>query len=188
MGFYERRFALRSRTQQAHERLDAAVGAFSTLSDYRRYVARLASFRLAMDAALEAVAWPEHWQWRPPRVAGALAADAADLDLPPILAMPAAEASVDLSDPSRLLGALYVLEGSTLGARVLKKRAAVLGLDEGFGARHLTLMSKDIAQWQSFLVVLEGAEDFDIALASLSANTVFALALRCFESELLVVH
>jgi heme oxygenase len=191
MGHSDRRFDLRNRTHAAHERLDAAVGAFSTLEDYRSYIACLSSFRAAMDEALRHISWPAGWHWQPTPVGAALREDAEDLGLTATdfgCVSARGKKDMDLSDPSALLGALYVLEGSTLGARLLKQRAAALGLDAAFGARHLALMSKDIAQWQSFLVLLDSAQDFNIDRAAASANSVFAIALRCFESELLVVH
>lgn len=181
----ERRFALRERTRDGHVKLDAAVGAFATLADYRRYVAHLGAFRSAMDEVLQTVAWPEDWVWRPTQVTDSLLKDAADLGLPrPVPTRPA----IDLTDRNALLGALYVLEGATLGARVLRGRATTLGLDETFGARHLAVMSNDIAQWQAFLLLLDKAPRFDIDRAAASANAVFALARRCFESELSIVQ
>lgn len=183
MAGSERRFSLRKRTQTAHERLDASVGSFNTLDEYRRYLTSVSTFRAAMEGALKHVVWPAGWSWRPITLAKSLNRDAIDLGLP---AAGDAGHDMDLTDHSVLLGALYVLEGSTLGARVLCQRAAALGLDEAFGARHLAIMSKDIAQWQSFLVLLDEASDFDIERAATSANAVFALALQCFESELLV--
>ena len=183
MTYSERRFEIRNRTRDSHERLDAAVGGFETLQAYRRYVAFLGTFRATMDGPLAAVAWPQDWRWRPTAVSPAIAQDAADLGLPPARAL---AAEIDLAAPSALIGALYVLEGSTLGARVLRQRAAALGLGDAFGARHLALMSNDIAQWQSFLLLLDGARDFDPARAAASANAVFALALRCLESDFVV--
>lgn len=181
----ERRFVLRSRTREGHEELDAAVGGFDTLEDYTRYIVCLGAFRATMDEAVQRVVWPEHWDWRPTLVTASLFEDAADLGLSRPLP---ARGEIDLGDMSRLLGALYVLEGSTLGARVLRKRAAALGLDEHFGARHLALMSNDIARWQSFLLTLEREPAFDVERAVASADAVFALARRCFESELQIVQ
>jgi heme oxygenase len=112
-------------------------------------------------------------------VSAALAQDAQDLGLEAARSM---KVVIDLDKPSALLGALYVLEGSTLGARVLRQRAADLGMTGGFGARHLSLMSNDMAQWQSFLLLLDDAGDFELDQAAATANQVFALALRCFES------
>lgn len=180
----ERRFALRKRTQAAHERLDAAVGGFDTVEEYRRYLIGLSTFRSAMDGALRRVAWPAGWSWRPTLLAGSLASDAIDLGLPAIEQI---RTDMDLSERSVLLGALYVLEGSTLGARVLRQRAARIGLNDNFGARHLADMSNDMAHWHSFLVLLDEAVDFDVERAAASANAVFTLAIQCFESELLLV-
>lgn len=183
MSGSERRFELRNRTRDGHERLDAAVGAFATLEAYRRYVAFLGAFRISMDERLRDAVWPRGWRWRPTFLSDALAQDAADLDLPPARA---ARTDIDLAEPSALLGALYVLEGATLGARVLRQRAAALGLSDTFGARHLALMSNDIAQWRSFLLLLDAARGFDVERAAASANAVFALALRCLESDRVV--
>lgn len=181
----ERRFDLRARTQSIHERLDAAVGGFDTVEQYRRYLAGLGRFRNAVDGALQHVTWPAGWSFRPTALAQVLEEDAIDLKIPPLKDI---DPDMDLSDESALLGALYVLEGSTLGSRVLRQRAAALGLDETFGARHLAVMSKDIAQWQSFLLLLDEAQNFDVERAAASANAVFALALRCFESDVFVAH
>ncbi len=185
MAASERRFDLRERTRTVHERLDAAVGGFDTVEQYRRYLTGLARFRAAMDGAMQDVTWPVDWSFRPTELAASLEEDARDFQLaPPEDINP----DMDLSDGSILLGALYVLEGSTLGAQVLRQRAAALGLDDTFGARHLAVMSKDIAQWQSFLLLLDEAPNFDIERAAASANTVFALALQCFESDVFVAQ
>lgn len=183
MTHSERRFELRDRTRDGHERLDAAVGAFDTRAAYGRYVGFLGAFRSTMDGQLARVVWPDGWTWRPTMVSAALAQDADDLGLETARSITAA---IDLSRPSALLGALYVLEGSTLGARLLRQRAAALGMHDGFGARHLALMSNDMAQWRAFLLLLDEACDFDMDRAAASANDVFALALRCFESDRVV--
>jgi heme oxygenase len=80
-------------------------------------------------------------------------------------------------DQSGLLGAVNVLEGSTLGARVLRSRAAALGMTDGFGARHLAVMMRDMSCWQTFLRQLDDVEDFDIECAAQAANAVFDFAL-----------
>ncbi len=61
----------------------------------------------------------------------------------------------DLALPA-LLGWLYVAEGSKLGGAVLYKMAATLGLDRGFGARHLAAHPDGAAgQWRKFTAVLD---------------------------------
>ncbi|KQY22492.1 biliverdin-producing heme oxygenase [Rhizobium sp. Root482] len=167
--------------QAAHKRLDAAVGAFHTIDEYQRYVTRLGNFRGTMDVVLNQVIWPAGWSWRPTVIAKILEMDAMDLGLP---ISRQASTYVDLTDTSALLGALYVLEGSALGARILRQRAEILGFHETFGARHLAVLTHDIGQWKSFLVVLDAAPDFDVERAAGAANAVFAFALECFEDEL----
>ncbi|MFK3966078.1 biliverdin-producing heme oxygenase [Ensifer adhaerens] len=177
------RVELRNRTRDAHQRVDAAVGELSTIEDYRRYVARVLPFRATMDEALRNVSWPEGWNWRPSGVAELLAQDACDLGLAPARRI---RPDFDLSDPSALLGALYVVEGSSLGARVLRQRALKLGFDETFGAKHLASMANDTTRWPSFLSLLERTRDFDVVRSAVTANAVFALAQTCFESTYLV--
>lgn len=173
-----RRFELRNRTREGHERLDAAVGAFATLEEYRRYVGCLAIFRTAMERRTSNVVWPLGWRWHPTEISGPLELDAIDLRLP---SAAHARAEIGLSDSSDLLGALYVLEGSTLGACLLRQRAIGLGLHDDFGARHLARLTADPVQWRSFLILLEEAQEFDLERAAAAANAVFQFALRCFE-------
>lgn len=175
-----RRFDLRNRMQPVHERLDAAVGALDTIDNYQRYVTRLGNFRGTMDDVFNDVAWPSGWSWRPTVIAEALNMDATDLGLS---ICRQGSPCVDLTDTSALLGALYVLEGSTLGARILRQRAALLGFHDTFGARHLAVLTNDIGQWKSFLAILDAAPDFDVERAAGAANTVFGFAIQCFEGE-----
>jgi hypothetical protein len=58
-------------------------------------------------------------------------------------------------DAKRLPGALYVLEGSSLGAQLLVKRAALLGLSAHHGARHLAQQTGDPKRWPAFVKTLE---------------------------------
>jgi hypothetical protein len=61
--------------------------------------------------------------------------DMADLGLP----LPAAAAPHPVAGEATALGWLYVAEGSSLGAAVLRKLVARIGLSDTFGARHLAL-------------------------------------------------
>lgn len=184
MTHSERRFGLRDRTRDKHEKLDAAIGVFQSVAQYRRYVAFLGGFRFAMDRVMHDAVWPRDWSWRPTAVSGSIAQDATDLGVRVTIPQ---TSIAPLGNQSAILGALYVLEGSTLGARVLKLRAAALGMTENFGARHLEVMTRDISCWQSFLRRLDDTEHFDIESAALAANTVFDLALQCIELERIAV-
>ena len=70
------------------------------------------------------------------------------------------------------LGLAYVLEGSALGARLLDRQARALGLDAGFGARHLAAQTADLAAWHTFLGALEAADPFDLDAASIAADGI----------------
>jgi heme oxygenase len=172
-----RRWLLRDSTAQAHAALDAAVGALDTLEDYHAYLRASARFRAPLEQRLGELAWPNTFAgWRPRAVAGAIAQDLADLglgaDLPP--------ADLPLLAGDRLFGALYVLQGSSLGARLLFDRARDLGLSAGHGARHLALLSGGIDDWRAFLAHLDAVEPLDLPLAISGAVATFAFATWAF--------
>ena len=173
----ERRLQLRTRTAAAHAALDIAVGAFDTLASYRRYLLSMSAFRLPLERQLASQDWPiAIGGWRPKRIAEFLQRDLVDLDLP----MPPVLDVMAQLEPQELLGALYVLEGSTLGAKVLFGRARALGLSAAFGARHLAVQSDGIATWQEFLGLLETAEPFDLDRVTTGSLDVFAAASLAF--------
>ncbi|WP_127751606.1 MULTISPECIES: biliverdin-producing heme oxygenase [unclassified Devosia] len=162
------RSALRLHTQAVHTRLDNIVGQFESLDDYRAFVIRSYRFRAAVEPTVRGR--PE---WSVQDLAGPLRADLKDLrqaDLPsaPILELPLGFASA--------LGALYVLEGSGVGARILFARAQQLGLSEHFGARHLAAQTDDPGRWKRFVALL-GTAELDHSAALHAAGAVFQLAL-----------
>ena len=174
-----RRFSLRERTSHLHAAVDAAVGSFETTQDYGRYLSGIHRFRTDVESGLTGMAWPSAFGgWRPQAVAALASADLEDLRLDRRSGFPVV---FDLADPSRLIGALYVLEGSSLGARVLYGRAQGLGLSETFGARHLARQAGGIDNWRGFLTILDTMEDFDLDGAADGAGDVFRHAARAFE-------
>jgi heme oxygenase len=75
------------------------------------------------------------------------------------------------------LGWLYVAEGSKLGAAILFKLAADLGLDERFGARHLVGFPEGRARhWREFTGVLD-----NVSLSSLQEEQMIAGARMAFD-------
>jgi heme oxygenase len=173
-----RRLALREASHDIHERLDATVGEWADLAAYRVYLSAMAAFRIGVESALSRLDWPETWPYRPAPLGPDLRSDLADLGLTlPLVTEP----SLTLPGPSGLLGALYVLEGSAFGARILRRRAAELGLDDGFGARHLGRMAGEGGSWRAFLGVLEAEPAYDPEEAGAGAEATFRAALRCFE-------
>jgi heme oxygenase len=112
--------ALREGTRDAHDRVDAAFGAFdlSDPSDYRRFLRAHARAFIPVEQAIDCIgieAMVPDWTGR--RRADRILADLQALeetapDLTPL----------KLTDTDAALGALYVLEGSRLGGAMLARR------------------------------------------------------------------
>ncbi len=173
-----RRFLLRERTARLHALVDSVVGAFDTLADYRHYLAGIHRFRADMEAVIGDFRGENGWQ--PCRVAAQAEQDLRDLGVPPLSAI-AHEQMADT--PSGRFGALYVLEGSALGARILYQRAVMLGLSAEAGARHLAAQAQGVENWRGFLDLLDRADPFDLDAAADGAERVFRHAVRSFDRE-----
>ena len=171
-----RRWLLRERTAEAHAAVDAAIGSFSDRRSYEVYLQQMYSFRVPIERALDALAWPS-WlgTWRSKAVGDLLAADLADLGLTPA---PLPPCGLDL-DGDGLLGVLYVLEGSSLGARLLYRRAEALGFSAEFGARHLAQASGPDS-WRDFLGLLETPDGLDLEEATAASLATFRVAEAAF--------
>ena len=112
--------ALRVATAAVHQRLHGHAG-FAAVQDgsilpsqYRQLLMRLYGFHVAFETATGAA--PERSGWLAEDLAR-MGADGGMVDAAPRCAdMPA------LDTPARLLGALYVVEGSTLGGRIMAPR------------------------------------------------------------------
>ncbi len=174
------RFHLRARTQDAHQRLDATIGAFESMPAYRRYLRGQYAFRAPVERVLADIAWPAAFDdYRPRTVLPALSADLADLDVATLRLRQDAELARRLEDPAALIGTLYVLEGSSLGAQLLYRCARDLGLAESFGARHLALQAGNVEGWRRFLAVMQSLR-VDPEVAVQAASHMFDRALEAF--------
>lgn len=132
---------------------------------------------MPLEARLAAVDWPDLFgQWRPQLIGHALRQDLLDLGLTPSVE---ADRFPRPSTIEGLLGTLYVLEGSALGARILFRRAQAIALGENCGARHLALQSW-ANSWKTFLVVLEQEADVDFESVVAASNATFHAAQRAF--------
>ncbi|RFC69063.1 MULTISPECIES: biliverdin-producing heme oxygenase [Mesorhizobium] len=174
----DRRFEIKERTADIHELLDQRVGSFDSLSNYRRYLQGIARFRFDIERTLQIAHWPAEWNgWHPPFIAPALERDLSAMGLE-ISRKPSRRP--DITSVSQLLGLLYVVVGSSLGARLLVVRAAALDIHKGNGAMHLAVMSNDIAPWRQFLSCLNAWEPFDLELAVSTARSAFHQAIDGF--------
>jgi heme oxygenase len=151
---------LKAMTHDTHEKLDRSImhaASFGSVEAYGRFAQVQYLFHrdihaLYDDARLQALL---------PGLAGrrrvaVIGQDLADLrlDLPdstPVF-------TPDAIDLSTALGWLYVAEGSNLGAALLRKEAARLGLSDDHGARHLAPAEDGpAAHWRAFTGALDAA-------------------------------
>lgn len=165
------RSALRSHTSAAHQQLDTVVGPLNDVACYRRFICQSYRFRQAVECA--GVDLPH---WRCLRIAGALRQDLDDLAVGE-LTVPALPASLEMSIN---LGRLYVLEGSSVGARQLRAQARQLGFSATSGARHLAAQTDDVGRWRLFIAMLDSASNVDRALALRAAQDLFEFALSIY--------
>lgn len=151
---------LKAATHEAHDRLDKRIMAaqpFASRENYARFLQVQYLFHVDMEA-----------RYRNPVLAGVvpgLAArrrlaqietDLADLGKPLPAAVAPALPDAHGDTLASGLGWLYVAEGSNLGAAILFKLAAKLGLDENFGARHLAGHPDGRARhWREFTAALD---------------------------------
>lgn len=165
------RALLRAATAAEHARVDRLYSRYdlSDAAGYRDFLKAQAAAFLPVEQALDlAAAGQLVDDWPARRRGDVLRADLDALGLtPPAPAGPAP----DLADPARLLGALYVLEGSRLGGAVLRKNLPA-GLPQAFlGAR------PEPGGWRKLLELLDknlyGTERIDAAI--FSAREVFML-------------
>jgi heme oxygenase len=172
------RFTLRELTRGDHERLDALVGEFNDTAAYERYLEGMAAFRGSVEKRLANVDYPHSFgSWRPGLIGSELKQDLADLGHDG----PAAAEPFDLPlDRDGLLGVLYVLEGSALGARVLVRRAAELGFSAEHGARHLAAQTSRPESWSAFVDLLDEMAPAGIEKAARAARMTFAAAIDAF--------
>jgi len=153
-----RSLCLKAATRDSHGALDKRIMAGDIFADHSSFARFLrVQYRFhrsidrlyaspALDALLPGLAGRRRLQQ--------VAADLHDLgqDLPGEDIAPLAS---DLPLPVAL-GWLYVAEGSNLGGTVLYKMAARLGLDQGFGARHLAAHPDGAARhWREFTAALD---------------------------------
>nr|CAD6415447.1 heme oxygenase [Rhizobium sp. Q54] len=89
--------------------------------------------------------------------------------------------AVPAVDREVLLGMLYVVEGSSLGARVLYRQAQQLGLSGSFGARHLAAQAESVERWREVVRLLEEAPDLNLDSMVEASELVFAAAGHAFE-------
>lgn len=180
---HRREFGLRERlrtaTAAAHARLDLRLGALdlTALPDYRRFLEVSAAGVLPLETKLEQSGVAEiipDWPQRSRR--GALLDDLANI----AGRVPAPPASItpesDVLDRGGMLGTLYVLEGSRLGAQVLLRRIKRSPDPLVAGTTAYLRHGSDRRLWPSFLEMLKAHGDAldDDSSAIAAARRAFA--------------
>lgn len=167
------RLALRQHTQDVHRQLDAAVGVLGDLGGYGAFLVNSFRFRRMIEPGLDRAG-----SWRPQSLLPELRLDLADLSLP----LPPAEPGPpgQPAGESARIGALYVLEGSALGARLLFERARSLGLSGQRGARHLARQVAEPGRWRDFVEFIETRRDLEPAAVLAGARSAFETAFALY--------
>jgi heme oxygenase len=171
------RHRLRSATADAHARLDAALGAFDLHSraGYRAFLEANAAALLPLESALGVAGVQRMFpDWEQRMRSGAILADLAGVGG---VARPLMAPRLDFAG---VLGTMYVLEGSRLGAKLLVK---IVGQSRDPGVSNATayLRHGTGQLWPSFLVMLERhaaalPDDAGAVAAALRAFALFAAA------------
>jgi heme oxygenase len=153
---------LRAVTRPAHDRLEGALGLLDEhldLAAYRRVIECLYGFWHGWQPRVAALLQDEALV-RPRQRLHLLEADLAALGLSasqraalPLCPLP------DLEDARQALGSLYVMEGSTLGGRIIRRNVERrLGFDDRAGCAYFTGYGAETGlMWRSFLTRLDAA-------------------------------
>ena len=168
---------LRSATANAHRSLEAALDLLRPPVDRERFERVLVGFHGFHQAWEPAIAQQLPREWVPLRRLPLLEDDLRALGFgePDIRAIPACTQAASLGDgPDVALGSVYVLEGSTLGGRLIMRHASEAPWCPPEGLRYFDPYRSDTAlQWRRTLAHLEAADG--------DADLMVAGALRAFE-------
>lgn len=175
----DRRFALKRATNEAHDRVEAVVrsaGMFDTPEGFRRYLTATFEMRARYERLLDLNGAARVWADYPGRrIAGLVAQDIVDLGGEVPSTLPDEEKTYSAGE---LLGVMYVLEGSSLGARILVKSVAEMGFSAGFGARHLFTQAEDRGAWRSFIAAMDASPEGPCHETARATFDAFAAAYR----------
>lgn len=155
--------SLRAGTHDMHDRLDKAIMAADPFSSLPGY-ARFAEMQYLFHRDIATLYQSEALRYILPGLAerqrlDLIAADLADIgrELPASDGPPAFHQGARIDVPTAL-GWLYVAEGSNMGAALLRKQAARIGLSDHHGARHLAPAPEGpAAHWRAFTAGLDAA-------------------------------
>jgi heme oxygenase len=163
---------LRRRTAHLHDMVERRVdigGRLGSVDRYADLLARLYGFYEPFEAHLGTAAarWGLPLDFDARRKAPLIARDLADLGLtaPAVEALPRCGWEPPSGGPAPALGCLYVVEGATLGGRLIARDAERrLGLGPGTGGAFFMAYGADLGpRWRTFCSVLAGASSTPVA-------------------------
>lgn len=166
---------LRLETATEHDRIEQTVdltGRLASRDGYRAMLERFYGFHAAWEAEVAPLIADRAF-FDPRRKVGLLRRDlrALGLDERVIDTLPRCAALMPLDDAASAFGAMYVVEGSTLGGAVISKHVGrTLGIGPDSGCAYFRSYGPDIARmWSAFrerLLALSSPERDDLIVAS----------------------
>ena len=183
-----RRERLKAATQDAHRELDARVSTahyFTSCAGYADWLASSYRFHSIAENALEAAGVASLLTgWAARKKTPLIACDLADLGVTVATrsSLVVSDEQFRIADANACLGAMYVIEGASMGARMLLVSARRLGMSAQHGARQLTAAAEGFESWHSFVAMLEAAPCDATGEAAMidAARRTFDLAASCF--------
>jgi heme oxygenase len=178
------RSRLRAATRPMHEAIEAELDIavrLNSIGAYRSFLEDLLRLYRPLEKALQAVAWQGSGiDFDRRRKIGWLEADLIDLKhtRASLDALPDFHREAWPTSLPEALGALYVIEGSTLGGRVILQRLApILGVSAAWAGSFLNGYGRRTgSMWQAFVASLNAAEapETDAPIIEASAVATFA--------------
>jgi heme oxygenase len=172
---------LREATQADHRRLESRIdvlGRIATCDGRRGLIARFHALHVDGEAAMTPwLAGLDGLDFAARRRSPALKRDLAAVGGATLPSEP-----IPVGGVGEALGLMYVLEGSTLGGRVIRKQVAARGGDMA-GLSFLDPYGDGVGErWRSFLAVLEAEPDVDAVVAGACAGFRHAERRLCDEA------
>jgi heme oxygenase len=177
---------LRAETRAAHDAIDGALDLDANLASraaYRELLARFYAFHAGWEPVLAALIADGDF-FEPRRKLSLLAADLSHLGLAPdqIEDLAPCRPAPPMTTRSQVFGAMYVLEGSTLGGQLISRQVAErLGLGADDGAHYYNAYGLAVgAMWRAFGQRLnQTAPELDGGAVVAAAQTTFAQLQAC---------
>ena len=173
---------LRDATRAAHDRIELVLSVLDprlTRARYVRVLEALYGFYMPLEPLCAAVAGSDGRAIKLATRAKRplLALDLAALGATPaeVLGLPCARQLPTVASASQAMGALYVLEGATLGGQIIQRQLhRSLGLDAGSGAAFFVGYGAGTRQmWMQFAAHVERAPGLEIDAATRAAVETF---------------